>query len=72
MGRGVGDGVGPGATAVTVRGEAFGDGEGLELGAAIGALDVAAAERSAAQESRPHKAGCAAVCARGRAAAGGL
>jgi hypothetical protein len=71
VGRGVGDGVGPGATAVTLRVDAFGDGEGLELGAAMGVLDADAPERIAAQESRPHKAVCA-VCARGRAAAGGL
>jgi hypothetical protein len=69
-GRGVGDGVGrgAGATGVTGRVETFGDGERLEVGAALGALDVAASERSAAQESRPHNA----VCARGCAAAGGL
>ena len=74
VGRGVGDGVGrgAGATAVTGRVETFGDGERLEPGAAMFGLDVAASERSAAQESRPHKAVCACVCARGRAAAGGL
>ena len=70
-GRGVGDGVGrgAGATAVTGRVET---GERLERGAAMFALDVAASERSAAQESRPHNAVCACVCARGRAAADGL
>jgi hypothetical protein len=74
VGRGVGDGVGRGAGATAVTGpvETFGDGERLELGALMYALDVAASERSAAQESRPHKAVCACVCARGRAAAGGL